>query len=218
MRLYLDSADEVAVCDLLDVGIFAGVTTNPSLMELAGLRYEQVPAFYAAVAGAGAAEVFFQAAGGSPAEFEAHGRQLASIGERVVVKVPATRAGLSAAARLAVAGVPVLITAVYSVAQAVAAGCLGARYIAPYVGRMTDAGRDGVAVAADMMRALRGSRTEVLAASIRSVDVIDALAVAGIDTVSIGPAVARTMLADVSTEQAAQTFEQAATVVGAPRH
>lgn len=217
MRLYLDSADEAAVCDLLGVGIFTGVTTNPTLMEQSGLRYEQVPSFYSAVVDAGASEVFFQAAGGTSAAFEAHGRELASVGARVVVKVPATRAGLSAAAQLAGSGVAVLVTAVYTVAQAVAAGRLGARYIAPYVGRMTDAGRDGIAVVADMQRALRGSGTEVLAASIRTVDVIDALAVAGIDTVSIGPAVAASMLSDESTDSAARTFERAAAALRAPR-
>ena len=52
----------------------------------------------------------------------------------------ATRTGIQAATRIAAVGIPVLLTVVYSAMQAVSAACAGATYLAPYVGRMADAG------------------------------------------------------------------------------
>lgn len=213
MRYYLDSADRAAVCTLLDLGVFSGVTTNPTLMAKAGLHYDELPAFYAALVEAGAGEVFVQAAGTTADAIEEHGRLLAAIGDRAVVKVAATPAGLQASTRLARSGIPVLVTAVYTVAQAVAASRVPAAYIAPYVGRLADAGRDGVAIVTAMQAALRGSATQVLAASIRSVDVVDALAVVGVDTVSVSPDLAGAMLSEPATLAAAEAFEVAATAL-----
>ncbi len=210
MRLYLDSADRSAVCELLDIGIFSGVTTNPTLMERAGLRFEELPAFYAALVEAGADEVFLQAAGTTAAAIEDHGRALAAIGDRVVVKVAATPIGLAASTRLVRSGTPVLVTAVYTVAQAVAASRVPASYIAPYVGRLADSGHDGVAVVTAMQDALRSSSTEVLAASIRGIDVVHALATAGVDTVSVSPDLAAAMLSEPATSADADVFEAAA--------
>ena len=63
------------------------------------------------------------------------------IDRRVLVKLPATQAGTTAAKLLVKAGIPVTLPAVYSVHQVLIAAALGASYVAPYLGRMNDAGR-----------------------------------------------------------------------------
>lgn len=60
MRLYLDTADRPLAEPLLRTGLFWGVTTNPLLLQAAGLKTAQLPEFYAWATGLGAKEVFFQ--------------------------------------------------------------------------------------------------------------------------------------------------------------
>ena len=210
MRLYIDSADRAVALDLLGVGAFHGVTTNPLLMQRSRVSYKELPSLYAAFVDAGAREVFLQAVGTTAPDLTAAGRHLASIGTRVVVKLPATDLGFRASAELVSEGVPVLVTAVYSTSQALLAAGVGAAYIAPYVGRMTDAGDDGIAAAARMQAALAGSSTEVLAASIRETSVLDALVEEGIDAVTVSPEIAYQMVSDSRTAEAAAQFEVAA--------
>src|SRR5690606_20669729 len=136
-------------------------------------------------------------------------REITSLGEHVVAKIPATRAGFAATRTLAGSGVPVLITAVYHARQALLARAAGAWGIAPYVGRMTDAGRGGLAQVAMMQRILHGSPTRVLAASIRSADVVCELAELDVHSVTISTAVADELFEDELTARAVEEFAAA---------
>ena len=46
MRLYLDTADRDAAEDLMSTGIFTGVTTNPTILQRAGLGVAAAPDIY----------------------------------------------------------------------------------------------------------------------------------------------------------------------------
>lgn len=214
MKLYLDSADLAAVTPLLATGLFAGVTTNPLILQQAGVRLDQVPRLVADLTAAGSSTVFVQTVERTADAVVDEGRRLADLGEHVVVKVPADREGLTATVRLARSGVPVLVTAVHHARQAVLAAAAGAWGIAPYVGRMDDAGRGGLAQVAQMQRILDGSPTRVLAASVRVVDVVHELALLGVHSVTMSPAVAAGVLADGLTDRAVDEFAEAARALG----
>ena len=144
----------------MPLGVFSGVTTNPVLLQAAGVSCD-LPSIARLVAEAldlGAGEVHAQTWGGSAQAYLEHGRALAAISPKVVVKIPVTAEGASAAAVLRREGARVTMTAVYTVAQALAASALGAEYAAPYLGRMNDAGRDGFGDIARMAEALRTAR------------------------------------------------------------
>jgi transaldolase len=209
-RLYADSADLAAVAPLLQGRIVRGVTTNPTILERAGRSVRDIPELYRAWEEAGAEEIFFQAWGSNEAELERRAREIVALGERAVVKVPATAAGFPVAARLAAEGHPVLLTAVYAVPQALAAASTGIRYIAPYLGRLRDAGLDGVAVIGAMQRQCEGSPTEVLAASLRSPDDLVALREVGVGCFTAHPSVLTATLRDEASDAAAAVFEAAA--------
>src|SRR5690606_20449998 len=142
-RLYVDSADAGKVGRLLASGVVHGVTTNPTILERGGRAASEIPALYERWVGEGAREVFFQTWGGDTASFLRNAEGIRALGDRVAVKVPATAAGFAAASALVRDGAVVLVTAVYSVAQALACASIGVQYIAPYLGRMRDAGLDG---------------------------------------------------------------------------
>ena len=66
------------------------------------------------------------------------------------------RKGTRAAGARIDEGVRVCLTASYAREQALIAGAIGAEYIAPYLGRMTDAGKDGVEECEAMLIYLHG--------------------------------------------------------------
>jgi TalC/MipB family fructose-6-phosphate aldolase len=211
VRLYLDTADRAAAESLLATGLFAGVTTNPTILQRASKGVADLSDIYQWAIDAGCREVFFQAWGEDPTTLIERGQQVRDLGPEVVVKFVATRAGATACAALAGRGVPTLLTAIYDPAQAIVAAAAGATYIAPYLGRLNDAGRDGVAevIAMQEVLAATGSTTKVLLASIRSVADVVTLARHGVDCFTMAPAVAEQFFTDPTTAEAARTFEQA---------
>jgi TalC/MipB family fructose-6-phosphate aldolase len=217
--LYLDSADLRRIEPMLATGLFDGVTTNPVILDRAGLASADVPRLVADARGLGARRSFAQATGGTRDELRASAHAIAELGDDVVVKLVATRDGLAVARELADAGRETLVTAVYHPAQALLAEAAGATWIAPYVGRATSAGRDGVALVAGLAAATgtgRGDRPapRILAASLRDADQVAAVAAAGAHDVTVSIDIAEALLADALTLAAADEFE---TVVAASR-
>ena len=211
MRLYLDTADRAAAEDLLATGLFAGVTTNPTILRRASQTVEDIDDIYRWALDAGAREVFFQAWGEDTATLVKRGHDLRGLGDEVVVKLVASRAGAAACAALSADGVPTLLTAVHDPVQAVVAAAAGATYLAPYLGKLQEAGRDAIREVGAMQDALvgTGSPTKILLASIRDVSSIVALAALGVDCFTMGPAVAEQLFADELTARAVQVFEDA---------
>lgn len=211
MKLYVDTADRDAAESLLATGVFAGVTTNPTILRRADRGVDDLPEIYRWAVDAGAREVFLQAWGEDPAALIDRGQWLRDLGREVVVKFVATREGATACAALARQGVPTLLTAVYDPGQAIVAAAAGATYIAPYLGRLNDAGRQGIAEVIAMHEVLvaTGGMTKVLVASTRNVPDMVALARAGVDCFTMAPAVAEQFFTDPTTAEAARTFEDA---------
>jgi TalC/MipB family fructose-6-phosphate aldolase len=211
MRLYLDTADRAAAEPLLATGLFAGLTTNPTILQRAGLGVTDIPDIYRWATDAGANEVFFQAWGEDATILIQRGQQLRDLGSEVVVKLVVSQAGSAACAQLAARGVPTLLTAVYDPAQAIVAAAAGAKYIAPYLGKLQDAGHNGMADVITMHEILTtsASHTKVLLASIRDVPALIPLARRGIDHFTMAPSVAEGFFADKLTAEAVRSFEDA---------
>ncbi|RJR32221.1 MAG: transaldolase [Desulfobacteraceae bacterium] len=212
MKLYVDSAERTAIESLLKTGVFYGVTTNPLILKQAGISMKQLPLLADQAFSSGARELFLQSWGESAALLQEHGSMLADISDKVVVKFPATREGLEAAARLSRGGKRVCITAVYSSYQALLAASVGAEYVAPYLGRMNDAGRDGHLLIRRMADALRntGSPCEILAASVRTPEDVATLSENGVRCITVSPTVAERFFKESLTEESALAFESAA--------
>lgn len=211
MYLYLDTADRAAAEGLLATGLFDGVTTNPTILRRADVGVADIPDIYRWSTAAGARKVFFQAWGEDTPTLVKRGHQLRDLGDEVVVKLVASRAGTAACAHLVAAGVPTLLTAVYDPGQAIVAAAAGADYIAPYLRRLAAAGRDGTADVLAMHELLRatGSATRVLLASIPDVPAMVSMARHGVDCFTMAPPVAEEFFADELTAEAVRTFEDA---------
>ena len=220
LRLLLDSADPVAWADWLPSGLFHGVTTNPTLLRRAArpCRLEELERLTCEALDWGMQEIHLQAWGGDAEALTTCGDRLAALAPgRVLVKLPITRAGAEAARHLIQAGVPVTFTACYAVPQVLVAAALGARYIAPYLGRIGDLGRDGHADLIAMQQALDGvgATTRLLVASLRHPTDLSRLAAAGVGCFTMAPALAADLFAIDPTAEAAAKFERDAEAAGA---
>lgn len=209
VRLYADSAADDAILPLLRDGLVVGVTTNPEILRAHGVRLDDLPRLVRGWIGAGAQEVFLQTWGSGVDELLANAARLRDIAPEVAVKVPATPDGFAASARLVASHATVLVTAVYEPHQALYAAGIGVRWIAPYLGRLDDAGRDGAEVIGAMASVVAGTGTGVLAASIRSPERLVDLAQRGVDAFTAKPKVLLAALASEPSTLASSAFEEA---------
>src|SRR5262245_42359656 len=143
MKFFVDTADVAEIKDLAATGVLDGVTTNPSLVAKAGRDFREIVAeICALVPGPVSAEVAATDLEGMLRE----GRALAKIAKNVTVKVPLTWAGLKACKALTGEGTMVNVTLCFSANQALLAAKAGATFVSPFVGRLDDAGADGMEV------------------------------------------------------------------------
>ncbi|MDP2662916.1 MAG: fructose-6-phosphate aldolase [Dehalococcoidia bacterium] len=167
MRIFLDTANIQEVRDACKMGIISGVTTNPSLVakEGSGDFRERILELCDIVQGPISVEAVSLEAGGIIEE----ARRISQWSPYVVVKIPITPAGLEATSVLSKEGVKTNLTLCFSANQALLAALAGATYVSPFVGRLDDAGHDGMQVVADAVEILDYYQlsTEVIAASIR---------------------------------------------------
>lgn len=217
MQLYLDSANMADWARLMPVGLFCGITTNPALAARAGLYYPDINWADMAqrAADLGARELHAQVYG-APETYAPWADALMQAGQRAgirtVVKVPLVAASIRAVPGLRRAGCPVLMTACYAPKQMLVASALGAEFIAPYFGRMLEAGLPAYEAMAQMLAVTRspGNATRILIASLRDTDQLCRLADMGHDCFTIAPAVADMLLQDERSTAAVAQFEQAA--------
>ena len=205
MKFFVDTADVAAIAELNDLGMVDGVTTNPSIIMKSGRDILEVTKEICdLVDGPVSAEVVATKADDMIAE----GRKLAEIAENITVKLPLTWDGLKACKVLSDEGKMVNVTLCFSANQALIAAKAGATFISPFIGRLDDINLDGM----DLIQDIRtiydnyGFETEILAASIRTVNhVLDAARI-GADVMTAPPEVIKKLAAHPLTDKGLETF------------
>lgn len=193
MHLYLDSADASELARVLPSPLVTGVTTNPTLMRRAGVGWDDLPELVRRLRDLGVTTVHVQVrhADAEGMLRDAHAYLALGDGMTVIAKLPATRAGFASAAALTAEGAPVTMTAVVEPEQVLWSASVGARYAAPYLGRMDESGRDGLAVVGAMQAVARTYGTgrepalRLLVASIRSREAFRDLLRLGVGAVTV---------------------------------
>ncbi|MFV2002219.1 MAG: fructose-6-phosphate aldolase, partial [Paracoccaceae bacterium] len=197
--------DVEAIAELNDLGMVDGVTTNPSLILKSGRDILEVTReICAIVSGPVSAEVVALKAD----EMIAEGQKLAKIADNIAVKVPLTWDGLRACKALSDAGHMVNVTLCFSANQALLAAKAGATFISPFIGRLDDINLDGMDVIADIRTIYDnyGYETQILAASIRSVNHMTQAALIGADVATAPPNVIKAMANHPLTDKGLAAF------------
>jgi transaldolase len=166
MKLFLDTANLDEIRTIKRWGVLSGCTTNPSLLAKEHSDWEvQMKEVCAEVDGPVSLETTETAAD----DIFEEGLRLAGVAPNAVVKVAMTPEGLDAGKRLVDQGIPVNVTLTFSPAQAILAAEIGATYVSPFLGRLDDAGADGMYVLKEICEIyeVQGYDTLVLAASLR---------------------------------------------------
>ncbi|MDE2695858.1 MAG: fructose-6-phosphate aldolase [Chloroflexota bacterium] len=188
MRIFLDTANIDDIRRGAAMGVVDGVTTNPSLVAAEGVEYrDRVLEICDVVDGPISAETISETAD----ELVEEGRRIASWHENVVVKVAMSEAGLAAISRLSAEGISTNCTLVFSANQALLAARAGATLISPFIGRIDDAGQDGMDVVRESVQIMETYHlpSQVLAASVRHTRHVTEAALAGSHIATLPPKV-----------------------------
>ena len=205
MKFFVDTADTDAIRELNELGMVDGVTTNPSLIMKSGRDIKEVTKeICGMVDGPVSAETVALDADGMIAE----GRELAKIADNIAIKVPLTWAGLKACKVLSDEGRMVNVTLCFSANQALLAAKAGATFISPFVGRLDDINIDGMDLIADIRLIYDnyGFETQILTASIRSVNHMSEAAKIGADVATAPPDVIQKMVSHPLTDKGLAAF------------
>jgi transaldolase len=205
MQIFLDTTDTKVLAAAAATGLVDGVTTNPTLIAKSGRpMFEVIAEICDLVEGPVSAE----AVASSAADLLAEGKKLAGIAPNVTVKLPMTREGLIVCRELSGLGIKTNVTLCFSATQALLAAKAGATFVSPFIGRLDDAGEDGVELIHDI-RAIYDNYafdTEILAASIRNPGHVRAVAIAGADCATIPPAVFDELIKHPLTDKGLELF------------
>jgi transaldolase len=166
MKIFIDTANIEEIRQASQLGILAGVTTNPSLIAKEGRDFVQVVKEIAEIVdGPISAEV----TGLTMDEMVAEALELTKIHENIVIKVPMIAEGLKAISALTEKGIKTNCTLIFSANQALLAARAGASYVSPFIGRIDDIGYDGMKLIEDLVEIFDNYYfdTEIIAASVR---------------------------------------------------
>jgi transaldolase len=169
MRIFLDTANIDEIRQAAKLGVISGVTTNPSLVakEKRADMKAVIREISSIVDGPISAEVLSQ----EPQAMIREAREASSWSPNVVVKIPVSASGLEAVSVLSKEGIRTNLTLCFSLNQAILGAIVGATYVSAFVGRLDDAGHDGMQLVAEIVEIFDNYKdrlkTQVIAASIR---------------------------------------------------
>lgn len=167
MQFFLDSANIEEINQAWNMGVIAGLTTNPSLVAKEGKDFHTLLRTVTEIVnGPVSAEVIALEHEGMLEE----ARVLAGISPNIVVKIPMTEEGLKAVKVLKNEGIKTNVTLIFSAAQALLAARAGATYVSPFLGRLDDIGENGLGLLSEICEIFQvhDIDTKIIAASIRT--------------------------------------------------
>ena len=215
MKIFLDTADTELIKKYYGTGLIDGVTTNPTLIRKSGRDPEDV---YQELADYGVRDISMEVVGDEKTMTE-EGRRLHSKYafqskklsiNPTTIKVPLSPDGLRTCRSLALDGIKVNVTLVFSAAQAILAAKAGATYVSPFVGRLDDQSVNGIGLINQIASIYRmhGSQTQILSASIRSVQHVSDSFLNGANICTMPPSIFEKMYNHILTDKGLELFDR----------
>lgn len=205
MKFFIDTAnvDDIRLAN--EMGILAGVTTNPSLVAKEGRDFIQVlKEIVEIVDGPISAEVLSLDAKGMVEEAE----QFIKLHKNITIKVPMTAEGLKAVKIFSSRGVKTNVTLIFSANQALLAARAGATFVSPFVGRVDDISQDGMQLVRDIadIFSIHDIATEIITASVRTPLHVTQAALAGAHIATCPYSVIEQMIKHPLTDKGIERF------------
>jgi transaldolase len=187
MEIFLDTVDIEEI--ILYKDFIDGVTTNPTL--IANSRSDDFTELARKISQLISGPVSVEVISEKYDDMLTEGKKIAKIRNNICVKLPCTFDGLRVCRSLSLEGIPTNMTLCFSPTQAILAAKCGATYVSPFIGRLDDAGNDGVSLAEQIVDIfdMQGYETKVLAASVRNLQHVIQSALAGVGAITLPPRV-----------------------------
>ncbi|MEM9734092.1 MAG: fructose-6-phosphate aldolase [Pseudomonadota bacterium] len=205
MKFFLDTADVDEIRYWNDKGLLDGVTTNPSLILKSGRDIKEVLAEICDIVDG---DVSGEVAATDYDTMLAEGRKLAQIADNICIKLPITLDGVRACKTLVDEGFKTNMTLCFSANQALLVAKAGATYVSPFIGRLDDMAIDGMELIEEIREIYDnyGFETEILAASIRTVNHVKMCALAGADVGTLPPSTIEGLVKHPLTDKGLDAF------------
>lgn len=207
MKIFLDSVDLAEIKKFNNYGIIDGITTNPTLMSCVSMSFIEIISELTAVL---KGDISIEVLSNDYATMVVEGNKILEINDNLVIKLPLTWDGIKACKYFAKQNIKVNMTLCFSLNQALLAAKSGATYVSPFVGRLEDIGKDGVGLITDIRTAYNnyGIKTEILAASIRTLKHIEQIALCGANVVTVPAKVLSEMIGHHLTDAGLKKFNE----------
>ncbi|MDQ4101021.1 MAG: fructose-6-phosphate aldolase [Thermoproteota archaeon] len=205
MKIFLDTANIESIKKYSDMGLIDGITTNPTLLSKEkGNPAEIMREIVKIVRG----PVSLEVTGTTGEEMIDEAHRLKKYGQNVVVKIPMIPDGLKVVRRLNEEGIQTNVTLIFSANQAILAAKAGASYVSPFIGRLDDAGHDGMTIIREIVQIFKNYQfnTEVLVASIRHPLHVTEAGKIGAHVVTLPPDILGKMISHPLTDKGLSTF------------
>ncbi len=210
MKFFLDTANVDEIRKANEMGVIAGVTTNPSLIAKEGRDYAETLKEIASIVDgpiSGEVKATTEDAEGMIAE----GRAIAAMHPNMVVKIPMTPEGLKAIKTLSAESIKTNCTLIFTANQALLAARAGATYVSPFLGRLDDISQPGI----DLIRMIcqmfdnyPDINCQIIAASVRNPIHVTDCALAGADIATVPYKVILQMTKHPLTDQGIEKFKK----------
>lgn len=206
VRIFIDTANVDEIKQAFELGVIAGITTNPSLIAKEGRDFFETLKEIISIVGniPISAEVVSLEAD----EMVEQGKKLAALGDGIVVKVPMTADGLKATKRFTEMGIKTNVTLIFTSTQALLAARAGATYVSPFIGRLDDINQIGMNLIQEIGQIFQVHKIEsqIISASVRhSAHVIEA-ALLGADIATVPFKVIESMMKHPLTDAGIEKF------------
>ena len=218
MKFFIDTADLDEIREAMGWGVLAGVTTNPSLYARTGGKLADFEPHMVKICEiCKGLPVSAESQAKTTEDMIADGRRLSALADNIVVKLPICEEALAATHTLAVEGIRVNMTLVFSPTQALMAANAGARYISPFVGRFDDIAEDGIEQLANVVQVIDNydwsgknvdNKVEIITASVRTPNHITQAALLGADIATIPFAALKKAIKHPLTDQGRDSFDK----------
>lgn len=210
MLYILDTADIEAIRHCNEFYPLAGVTTNPSIIAKENRDFWEIVKDIRNIIGPD--KLFFAQTVQTTADKIVEEAKLMNekSGGEFCVKIPICEEGLKATMELKKLGIKVLMTAIFTPAQALIAAKAGADFVAPYVNRLDNIIGDGCEVVAEIVNQFDsfGMDCKVLAASFKNAEQVHKCASCGCHSVTVSADVLKAVITHPMTDAAIDGFEK----------
>lgn len=210
MFYILDTADLDAIRHCNEFYPLAGVTTNPSIIAKENCDFWSLIKQIRSIIGE-EKMLHVQTTQKTAEKIVEEAKLLQKeLKGKLFIKIPINEEGIKATMELKRLGIGVLMTAIFTPAQALMAAMAGADFVAPYVNRIDNILGDGTEVVAEIVKQFKiyGTECRVLAASFKNAEQVHKCASAGCQCVTVTADILKALISHPMTDAAIEGFDR----------